>query len=432
MYQNFAARNHCECSLINNPFRSKCACTEPPAEETSAVPGGRVSAAIDSEGREIGKLTQLPGESTNQAEPMQAASVGLGEGGAVESPMTDAGSCLAAGPSVLGTCPFAGGVPFDPQVIMSSWNGSASNSASAPQDRPGGGAPIDAVGSNSGESIPGPERRADPESYGGGDASKALGAHFIDNMSPDVARQFAQVAVNASALTASEFNTLHKVMDNVYPRQVSNRARKHSETGRVKSARGQRQRGKTEKSGTRTAKRPETGNTSLPLSEENKEHLKIITTAVISDMMKDMQRLVADDPRIKRLSFGTSKRFKEKVIKDYRAELMAKRKSEIALLETALILAKSSVSSEAYATVRHILVKNRVGWALPTTRDVTEARNKIMDCAHEDLKIFETEDGWAASPRATIELELHRMMQMTTLKATFACAEDCTAPSGHN
>ena len=419
VYHNLASRNHWECSLINNPFTSQCGCTEPPAEETSAVPGGSVSAAVDSEGREIGKLTQLPGDSNNQAEPMEAASVG--EGGAVESPMTDSGSCLPAGPSVLGTCeagPFAGCVPFNFKAAVSSWNGSASSSASAPQDRPGGGAPIDALGSNSGESIPEPERRADPASHGGVDAANALAAQYVDNMSPDVAREFAQVAANASQVTASEFNTLQKVMDNEYPRQRSNRARKRSEKGRVKSVRGQGQKGKTERGGTRTAKRPETGNTSLPLSEENKEHLKIITTAVISDMMKDMQRLVADDPRIKRLSFGTSKRFKEKVIKDYRAGLMAKRKSEIALLETALILAKSSVSSEAYATIRHILVKSGVGWALPATRDVTEARNRIMECAQEDLKIFETEDGWAASPRATIELELHRMMQMTTVKAT--------------
>jgi len=421
VYQNLVSGNHCECSLINNPFRSKCACTKTPAEETSAGPGGRVSATIDSEKltQQGGKLTQLP----NNVKPMQAASVG--EGGAVdsESPMTDAGSCLAAAPSVLGTCeasslPFAGCVPFDPKAFTSGWVGSASNSAAAPQDRPGGGTPIDAVGSNSGESIQEPERRGDPESHGGGDVAKALGAQFVDNMSPAVARQFAQVAVNASKLNASEVNMLHKVMDKEYPREISNRERKRSEQGRVKSARGQFQKGKTVRKGTQTAKRPETGNTSLPLSEENKEHLKIITTAVISDMMKDMQRLVAADPRIKRLSFESSKRFKEKIIKDYRAELMAKRKSEIALLETALILAKSSVSSEAYATVRHILVKSGMGFVLPTTRDLEGARTKITECAHEDLKIFETEDGWAASPRATIELELHRMMQMTTVKAT--------------
>ena len=411
LYQNITSANHCE--LLNNPFRSKCVCTKTPAEEGSAVPGGSVIAAIDSEGSEKGNSTQLPGESTG---PMQATSVGEGVAVESESPVTDATSFLAASPSVLGTCDkssrtIAGCVPLDPKAILSGLLGSASNSATV---KPGGGAPIDFVSSNSGESIPEPVMRAASESHGEGDVAKVLGAQFVDNMSIKVAKQFARVAEDAGRASASEINTLHKVMDEEYPRKLSSRERKRSGKGRVKSER----RPKDMKVRSGAEKRPETGSTSLALSEENKEHLKILTTAVISDMMLDMQRLVAADPRIKRFSFETSKRFKERIIKDYRADLVAKRKSEIALLEAALTLAKSSVSSAAYASVRQILVRNGTGFALPTVRDLQDARSRIEGCLKDDLRIFETEDGWAASPRATIEMELLRLMQMATAKAT--------------
>ena len=73
----------------------------------------------------------------------------------------------------------------------------------------------------------------------------------------------------------------------------------------------------------------------LVLSEKNKEHLVIIATSIISDMMPAIQRLVANDPRIQRWSLSNSPRFKEKIIKEYRAELKARRKSDIVLLQAA-------------------------------------------------------------------------------------------------
>ena len=55
----------------------------------------------------------------------------------------------------------------------------------------------------------------------------------------------------------------------------------------------------------------------LILSEKNKEHLKIIVAAQVSDMMPSIQRLVARDPRIQRFSLSNSTRFKELIIKQY-------------------------------------------------------------------------------------------------------------------
>ena len=86
----------------------------------------------------------------------------------------------------------------------------------------------------------------------------------------------------------------------------------------------------------------------LILSEDNKEHLKIIVAAQVSDMMPAIQRLVAADPRIQRFSLSNSPRFKERIIKKYKEDLAARRKSEISLLRTATKLAKANVSAAWY------------------------------------------------------------------------------------
>jgi hypothetical protein len=148
------------------------------------------------------------------------------------------------------------------------------------------------------------------------------------------------------------------------------------------------------------------------LSEKNKEHLKIIVAAQVSDMMPSIQRLVAADPRIQRFSLSNSPRFKELIIKKYKEDLAARRKSEISLLRTATKLAKANVSTQAYRAIRSILVQMGFREVLPVWEDYDEARDRVETCANVDLQLRATEDGWFASPTALIELDLLRRLQM--------------------
>ena len=150
----------------------------------------------------------------------------------------------------------------------------------------------------------------------------------------------------------------------------------------------------------------------LILSENNKEHIKIIVAALISDMMPSMQRLVASDPRIQRFSLSNSPRFKEMIIKKYREDLAARRKSEISLLRATTMMAKANVSTQAYRAIRSILVHMGFRDVLPTWQDIGEAREQMETCANVDLELRATEDGWFASPTALIELDLLRRLQM--------------------
>ena len=156
----------------------------------------------------------------------------------------------------------------------------------------------------------------------------------------------------------------------------------------------------------------------LVLSEENKEHLKIIATSLISDMTPAVQRLVASDPRIMRWSSGFGLRFKERIIKEYRAQLKEKRKEEITLLQAAATLSKNAVSTKAYRAIRKMLNQMGLGWCLPTERDLGAARATIEQKAEEDLELYSTPDGWFASLRQVVEHEMDRITQMPVEKTT--------------
>jgi len=154
----------------------------------------------------------------------------------------------------------------------------------------------------------------------------------------------------------------------------------------------------------------------LILSEDNKEHLKVIVAALISDMMPFIHRMVARDPRIQRFSLSNSPRFKELIIKEYKAQLAARRKSQIALLRAASKMSQANVSTQAYRAIRNILVDMGFRDVLPTERDLAKARSVIEECANIDLALYATEVGWFASPTAVIELDLTRRLQMTSAK----------------
>ena len=159
------------------------------------------------------------------------------------------------------------------------------------------------------------------------------------------------------------------------------------------------------------------GQTEKPiLSEENKDDLKVIVAALISDMMPALQRLVAKDPRIQRFSLSNSPRFKELIIKEYKVQLAARRKSQIALLRAASTLAQNNVSTQAYRAIRSILVEMGFRNVMPTEGDLSKARATIEECANIDLALYATADGWFASPTAVIEIDLTRRLQMTSAK----------------
>ena len=148
------------------------------------------------------------------------------------------------------------------------------------------------------------------------------------------------------------------------------------------------------------------------LSEKNKEHLIIIATAIISDMRPAIRRHVAKEPRIERWSLSNSPCFKEKIKKEYRDELKARRKSDIVLLQAAAALSKNAVSTKSYRAIRHILKDMGVEWVLPTERDLGGVNKILEDTANKDLSLYSTPEGWFASLRQVGEPEVDQLFQM--------------------
>ena len=128
--------------------------------------------------------------------------------------------------------------------------------------------------------------------------------------------------------------------------------------------------------------------------------------------------MVANDDRILRLSMNNSPRFKERIIKDYKATLIAKRKNEVGLLRAASKLAEANVSTKALRAIRSILNDMGFRYVLPTEEDLKDAANRIDKCVADDLVVTPTEDGWFASPTATLESELLRRLQMAAAANT--------------
>ena len=392
-YHNFVARRHRECKC-KHPFGSQCALSK------TTVDGKLVYAGlVDPEGSK--------GSTCGEIQQRQAASAGEGAdivqstmAGSVSNPSLGDSPSLVASPQ--GRCVQA-----------------VSESGHVPI---GQGASVDLNGVNSFEFA----HESGAESCGGpvveseAATPNLVADLLVDGMPTSVENEFAQIAAESSVIRKYEMFHLRGALDTVDSPKISSRAvqparRSFTTGGELKYPRGRLSKVENDK---RKKATPETANTNPVLSEENRQDLKIITTALISDMLPRIQRLAASDPRIRRFSFEKSKRFKDRVIKDYKALCVAKRKSEITVLETALRLSKNSVSSVAYATVRGILQGMGHAWALPTVRDVRDAKKHLEECAKEDLKIYSTQDGWFASIRSTIEMELLRMMQMPSTKVS--------------
>ena len=240
--------------------------------------------------------------------------------------------------------------------------------------------------------------------------AEGLAVLLVNTMDQGVADKFAQVAADAKKFKRGHIQVaagmIKSHVEQLFTPECRATWQIPSTTRRAKQHGSSKE--ETENCCTQTEK----------LSEDNKEHLKVIVAAQISDMMPGIQRLVASDPRIQRFSLSNSPKFKEQIIKVYKAELAARRKSEIALLRAASKLSQANVSSQAYRAIRNILVEMGFKDVLPTVKDLDEARNTIEDCATEDLVLTATEDGWFVSPTAVIELDLLRRMEMASVKNT--------------
>ena len=223
-----------------------------------------------------------------------------------------------------------------------------------------------------------------------------VAAIFVDNMDQHTQEEFASIAAEANVYRQGHLKVAEELI------------KSQDHVDMLFTAQGKRASRWQVPAAPKRPSQPER----LILSEKNKEHLKIIVAAQVSDMMPSIQRLVARDPRIQRFSLSNNTRFKELIIKQYKQDLAARRKSEISLLRAATTMSKANVSTQAYRAIRSILVGMGFRDVLPTWKDLGEARDRVETCADVDLQLTATADGWFASPTALIELDLLRRLQM--------------------
>ena len=261
--------------------------------------------------------------------------------------------------------------------------------------------------------------------------ARRIAEQLIHEMSPEVRQEFVVATIDTSSLDPAAVEAAVKNMTMIGSllgddsRQPGNRV-PYRRASRQSGGRGRIVAGshlwKSDSRGSRKCKLAKTSPPAytppLVLSEKNKEHLIIIATSIISDMMPAIRRLVAKDPRIERWSLSNSPRFKEKIKKEYRDELKARRKSDIVLLQAAAALSKNAVSTKSYRAIRHILKDMGVEWVLPTERDLGGANKILEDTANKDLSLYSTPDGWFASLRQVVEHELDHLCQMPAEKTT--------------
>jgi hypothetical protein len=233
-------------------------------------------------------------------------------------------------------------------------------------------------------------------------------ADFVDNMPDDLRAELEKIAGQAEATPIGPDQVRRLVKALTKPKRDPLRVpRNERNAGWVVPDR-QRKRGG--KSNTQP-RRPVIAEPRVKLSENNKEDLLCIATVMVDEMIPQIRRLVASDPRIDRLSVGKSEAFKKRLIDDFKSRLREKRKCEINALIAAKKLSFDAVSIKAFASVRSVLVGMGLGFALPSSRSIAKAAQTIKDLAKDDLQVYATPDGWWVSPRASIEMALLRMQQ---------------------
>ena len=229
-------------------------------------------------------------------------------------------------------------------------------------------------------------------------------ADFVDNMPDDLMAELEKIAGQAEATPIGPDQVRRLVKALTKPKKEPLRVpRNERSAGWVVPDRQRKRSGK--------ARRPVIAEPRVKLSENNKEDLRCIAAVMVDEMIPQIRRLVASDSRIDRLSVGKSEAFKKRLIDDFKSRLRDKRKCEINALIAAKKLSFDAVSIKAFASVRSILVGMGLGFALPSSRAIKAAGEKIQALAKEDLHVYATPDGWWVSPRASIEMALLRMQQ---------------------
>ena len=147
------------------------------------------------------------------------------------------------------------------------------------------------------------------------------------------------------------------------------------------------------------------------ISEKITSHLIAIATALVSDCSFALRTAVAADPRIQARCIKSKRQLEKATIRKYQREMSEKRKDKLVLNEAATTLALSGLSSKAFCAVRSVLQKLGCRGVLFPEKALREARKELEELAIEDLRVYETPDGWFVSARAAIEMEILRIMQ---------------------
>ena len=148
------------------------------------------------------------------------------------------------------------------------------------------------------------------------------------------------------------------------------------------------------------------------ISEHIKGHLNAIATALVNDMTYELRKEVAKDPRIQARCIKPRRQMEKEIIRKYQKMMSEKRKDKLSMLNTASTLALSGLSTSAYCAVRAAMQKLGGRGMLPSLKAMRDARKELETLASQDLNLYPTPDGWFVSVRATVEMEISRMMQV--------------------
>jgi hypothetical protein len=148
------------------------------------------------------------------------------------------------------------------------------------------------------------------------------------------------------------------------------------------------------------------------LTTDNIKHVEIIVRALVDEWRPAMRKAVANEPRMQKHTIGCRRKLEKLAVRKFKLDISAKRKNQVSLLNAASKLAISGCSASAYFAIRKILNDAGVGYAMPAWRDLTAARSHLATLQAEDLNMQATADGWFISPRAAIEMEILRLMQV--------------------
>jgi hypothetical protein len=134
--------------------------------------------------------------------------------------------------------------------------------------------------------------------------------------------------------------------------------------------------------------------------------LDVVAKALLSDLPKDLLNAIKNDVRALPSMRSTKKMLKE-ARREWKASLRKTKNDPVRAMEAAAKFAGTS------GTFRCLRVARGLGGCcttLPGEANVVQAKNNITYLAEEDYETYATRDGWSASLRAQLEMEIARLM----------------------